>query len=208
MDDIIITGSFTPLIQHLTTKHTAFSFKQLGHLDYFLGLEIKYLPGNSIIMNQIKYICDLLHKTHMAEAHSISSPMVSNCKLSKYGADLFQDSTLYNSVLGALQYATLTRPEISFVVNKVCKFMAKPLESHWAVVERILRYFKGTLSHGLLLQSASLAKPLPLRAFCDADRAPDVDDRHSTSGAAIFLGSIKSDILVVPEAKGQCTVHH
>ena len=72
-------------------------------------------------------------------------------------------------MVGALQYATLTRPEISFAVNKVCQFMAKPLESHWAAVKMILRYLKGTLSHGLLFQPASLTKPLALRAFCDAD---------------------------------------
>ena len=91
--DIIITGSSTSLIQQLTTKiHTAFSLKQLGH---FLALEIKYLPNNSTLMTQNKYIRDLLHKTHMVEAHSISSPMVSNCKLSRHGADIFHDPTLY-----------------------------------------------------------------------------------------------------------------
>jgi len=140
-------------------------------------------------MTQSKYVRDLLHKTQMAEAHSISSPMVSNWKLSKYGADLFHDPTLYRSVVGALQYATLTRPEISFGVNKACQYMASPLDSHWAVVKRILRCLKDTLSHGLLLQPASMMKPLALYAFCDADWASDVDDRLSTSGDAIFLGS-------------------
>jgi len=102
-----------------------------------LGLEIKYLPNNSILMTQSKNIRDLLHKTQMTEAHSISSPVVSNCKLSKHGADLFHDPTLYRSVVGALQYATLTRPEISFSANKVCQFMACPLDSHWVVVKKI-----------------------------------------------------------------------
>ena len=88
VDDIILIGSSISLIQHITYKlNTAFSLKQLGHLDYFLGLEIKYLPNNSILMTQTKYIRDLLHKTNMAEAHSISSSMVSNCKLSRHGAD-------------------------------------------------------------------------------------------------------------------------
>jgi len=59
VDDIIITGSSTSLSQQLTTKlHTAFSLKQLGHLDYLLGLEIKYLPNNSVLMTQSKYIRD------------------------------------------------------------------------------------------------------------------------------------------------------
>jgi len=91
-------------------------------------------------------------------------------------------------VVGALQYATLTRPKFSFDVNKFCQFMVAPLDSHWTVMKRILRYLKGTLSHGLLLQTTSIAKPLNIRAFCGVDWASDVDDRRSTSGAAIFLG--------------------
>ena len=75
----------------------------------------------------------------MAEAQPISSPMASSCKLTKTGSDLFSDPTLYKSVVGALQYLTITRPEISYTVNKVCKLMVNPLDSHWIAVKRILR---------------------------------------------------------------------
>ena len=114
----------------------------------------------AILMTQSKYIQDFLHKTHMVEAHSISSPMVSNYKLSKHGVHVFHDPSLYRSVVGALQYATLTRFEISFAVNKVFQFMAAPMDSHWRIVKRILRYLKGTLFYGLLLQPASVKNPL------------------------------------------------
>ena len=66
--------------------------------------------------------------------------------------------------------------------------MVAPLDSHWIVVKRILRYLNGTLFHGLLLQPTSVTKPLVIQAFCDADWASDVDDRRSTSGTAIFHG--------------------
>ena len=95
--------------------------------------------------------------------------MVSGCKLTKTGADLFSDPTLYRSVVGALQYSTITRPELSFAVNKVSQFMANPLESHWTAVKRILRYLKGSLHHGLLLKAATLGIPIPIKALCDAD---------------------------------------
>jgi len=131
VDDIILNENSSFLIQQITTQlNSAFSLKQLGQLDYFLGFEIKYLPDRSFLMTQGKYIKDLLHRTHMAEAHSISSHMAFSCKLSKIGGDLFQDPTLYGSTVGALQYATLTRPKIAFVVNKVCQFMANPLDTH------------------------------------------------------------------------------
>ena len=66
--------------------------------------------------------------------------------------------------------------------------MATPLDSHWTMVKRILRYLKSILFHGLLLQPTSVTKPLVIRAFCDVDWASDVDDRRSTLGTAIFLG--------------------
>lgn len=87
----------------------------------------------------------------MSDAIAISSPMISNCKLSKFGSDEFTDVLLCRSIVGTLQYATLTHPKIAFSVNKVCQFMARPLESHWRMVKRILRYLKGTISHGLML---------------------------------------------------------
>lgn len=162
VDDIIITSSSPSLIQSVTEKlHATFSLKQLGQLDYFLDLEIKYLH-------------DLLHKTHMVEAHAISSPIVSNIKLSKHGADVFSDPTLYMSIVGAMQYATLARPEISFVVNKVFQFMANPLNSHSVVVKCILWYLKGTFFHGLHFQPALLHSPVSLTTFCDSDWASDI----------------------------------
>lgn len=81
----------------------------------------------------------------MTEARPISTPMVSNSKLIKFGPDSMEDQHLYRSIVGALQYVTLTRPEISYSVNKVCQFMSNPLLSHGQGVKRILRYIQGTL---------------------------------------------------------------
>ncbi|WVY90986.1 hypothetical protein V8G54_036500 [Vigna mungo] len=157
-----------------------------GQLDYFLGLEVKYMSDSSLIMTQTKYIRDLLSKTNMIEAHPIYSPMVSNCKVSKHGVDLFSDPTIYRSVVSALHMSTITRPEISFSVNKVCQFMASPLESHWTIVKNVLWYLKGTIFHGLHFQVASPHYSFSLKAYCDVDWASDVDDRRSTYRATIF----------------------
>lgn len=83
---------------------------------------------------------------------------------------------------------TLTRPELSYSVNKVCQFMASPLDSHWRAVKRILRYLCGTSHNGLLLQPASHDGKFSLRAYSDSDWASDPDDRRSTWGSCIFIG--------------------
>ena len=95
------------------------------------------------------------------------------------------DCTNYRSVVGALQYLTLTRPDISFAVNKVCQFLHSPTTTHWSAVKRILRYVKGTLSTGLQMRKSNSTL---VSAFSDADWAGCVDDRRSTGGFAVFFG--------------------
>ncbi|XP_019460115.1 PREDICTED: uncharacterized protein LOC109359876 [Lupinus angustifolius] len=114
--------------------------------------------------------------------------MASNCKLTKHGSDVFEDPTFYRSIVGALQYATVTRPDITYCVNKVCQFLEKPLNSHWKAVKRIIRYLQGTQDMGLTVKPAENLSNLPIVAFCDADWASNIDDRKSTSGACLYLG--------------------
>jgi histone deacetylase 1/2 len=96
-----------------------------------------------------------------------------------------EDTTNYRSIVGALKYLTLTRPDISFSVNKVCQYLHAPTTSHWTAVKRILRYIQGTLQLGLTFHRSSSTL---LSAFSDADWAGDLDDRCSTGGFAIFFG--------------------
>uniref|UniRef100_A0A2N9IMV8 Reverse transcriptase Ty1/copia-type domain-containing protein n=1 Tax=Fagus sylvatica TaxID=28930 RepID=A0A2N9IMV8_FAGSY len=99
------------------------------------------------------------------------------CKLHKsiYGLNL----------VGALHYLTFTRLDISFAVHQVCQYMAAPTTTHLSAAKRILRYIKGTLFHGI----AFTPGPLTLSVYSDADWAGDPDDRRSTSGLLVYLGS-------------------
>ncbi|OIW12049.1 hypothetical protein TanjilG_24473 [Lupinus angustifolius] len=190
VDDIVITGSSIEQIRKIITQlSTTFALKQLGTLDYFLGIEVKSLSDGRLFLSQSKYVRDLLEKANMSNAKPINSPMVHTVKLTKEGSNHLENPSLYRSIVGALQYATITRPDIAYSVNKVCQFLANPLEEHWSAVKRILRYLVGTQNHGIIFQPTIPASPLPITGFCDADWASDCDDRKSTSGACIFLGN-------------------
>ena len=93
--------------------------------------------------------------------------------------------TPYRSLVDALQYATFTRPNITYAVNQVCQYMHKPTATHFAAAKRILHYLQGTLSLGIRFRSGS---PL-LTAFTDSDWAGDPYDRRSTTGITVFLGN-------------------
>lgn len=98
------------------------------------------------------------------------------------------DPHLYRSIDGALQYETLTRPDISYSVNKACQFMSAPLDTLWATVRMILRYLSGTISHGIVFSPFVSSQKFSLRAYNDSYWAINPDDRRSTSGSCIFFG--------------------
>ena len=67
---------------------------------------------------------------NMLDCNGISTPMVSSYKLSKFGSELLPNAHQYRDIVGALQYVTLTRPNIAYNVNKVSEFMSSPLQSY------------------------------------------------------------------------------
>ena len=114
----------------LSTKlNSHFSLKEFGEVNLFLGIEV-LKTDCGLHLCQSSYIKDLLKKVNMETAKGCPTPMVSNCDLSKAIGDPVPDQRIYRSTVGALQYAAITRPDISFAVNKVSQYMSAPLDTH------------------------------------------------------------------------------
>jgi hypothetical protein len=181
-------SSSSSATEHLLHQlHREFAVKDLGNLSYFLGIEVHH-SSNGLLLTQHKYINDLLLHTNMEASASSPTPMLLVEKLSLHDGDPLssEDATRYRSAVGALQYLSFTRPDISFSVNRVCQFLSTPTTTHWAAVKRILRYLRATTSHGLCFTKFG---SMLLSAFSDADWAGNPDDRRSTGGYTIFLGN-------------------
>ena len=185
VDDIIVKGSNTQTIHHFIDKlKTEFQVKDLGELSYFLGIQaLRNQEG--LHLRQATYITDLLHSTYMIGAKPLNCPSSSGPKLSFVTGNILPDPTDYRRVIGALQYCTITRPDIAYSVNQLCQFMHCPRDVHWKAVKRVLRYLKGTIDIGLYYVPGDIK----LNAYCDSDWAGDPDDRCSTTGYGVFLGT-------------------
>ncbi|XP_042974837.1 uncharacterized mitochondrial protein AtMg00810-like [Carya illinoinensis] len=130
VDDIIITSSvLTAIDELLALLRNNFAIKDLGDLNFFLSTKVKRLP-KCLLSSQQWYILDLLKTMKMLEAKPISFPMASSHSLSAYDSDLFPDTTLFRSIVGSLQYLSLTRPDLEFAINCVCQFMHRPTKLH------------------------------------------------------------------------------
>ena len=130
MDDIILTGNdkvFTASIIQLLSS--SFDLKDLGLLHYFLGLQIEY-TGSGLFVHQTKYATELLHKFAMFDCKPCKTPYSPNQHLLPRDSPSLSDATSYKSLVGALQYLTFTRPDLSFAFQQSCQFMSEPTENH------------------------------------------------------------------------------
>ncbi|CAH9122907.1 unnamed protein product [Cuscuta epithymum] len=159
--------------------------KDLGNLHYFLGIEASRSP-KGLFLSQNKYVTDLLARFHLHTVKPVRTPLASRTTLSLSDGELLVDSTEYRSMVGALQYLTLTRPDITYAVHLVSQFMHAPRTTHLFAVKRIFRYLQGTRDHGLWLQHSD--RPTCVLAYSDADWAGCPDSSRSTTGFAVFLG--------------------
>jgi hypothetical protein len=79
--------------------------------------------------------------------------------------------------------ASTTRPDISFVVSKLSRFVSNPGVTHWHALVRVLCYLKGTMSYGIHYAGY----PRVLEGYCDANWISDADELYATSGYAFLL---------------------
>ncbi|KAK1678811.1 hypothetical protein QYE76_039659 [Lolium multiflorum] len=184
VDDIIITGDDEVEISRLKDSlRKEFEVKDLGQLKYFLGIEIARSP-KGIVLSQRKYVLDLLSDTCMLGCRVASTPIDQNHKLcAKSGEPVNKEK--YQKLVGRLIYLCHTRPDISYAVSVVSRYMHDPRSGHLDAVNQILRYLKGSPGKGLWFKRNG---HLNVDGYFDADWASCLDDRRSTSGYCVFVG--------------------
>lgn len=186
VDDILVTGDSPVAIKEVIQQlDSQFALKTLGEVNYFLGIEITKSEGH-FYLSQSQYIYELLDRNNLVDCNSAVIPMSSATKLSRSSGVPLENPTIYSSAVGALQYLTLTRPDITFSVNKLSQFLQNPIDDHWNACKHLMRYLKGTNSFSLCFSPTSSPH---FSGFANADWASCIDDRRSTGGHCIFLGT-------------------
>ncbi|CAM8950535.1 unnamed protein product [Rhodiola kirilowii] len=168
VDDVVITGTSPELIQQIKDFiHDKFKIKDLGHLKYFLGIEVAR-SQEGIFFNQRKYVLDILEDHSFTDSKPVRTPLEIKHGLSLSITSPITDPTVYRKLVGRLIYLTITRPDLAFAVHTLSQFMANPTEDHLKAAHRLLRYIKLAPAQGIFFSTNS---DLCLSGFCDADWA-------------------------------------
>ncbi|XP_019175631.1 PREDICTED: uncharacterized protein LOC109170953 [Ipomoea nil] len=150
VDDIIMMSNNTSLLDTLLGRlATVFKIQDLGKPGFFLGIETVDTTSG-MILSQRRYMTDLLTRAGMVDCKPLTTPASVTQSVTPY-TELFNNPTQYRRIVGALQYLTITRPDLSFSVNRLCQFMHAPTTDHWAMVKRVLR--KSTSGYAIFLGS-------------------------------------------------------
>jgi hypothetical protein len=188
VDDLICTGNDLTMVHNFkNSMKEHFAMTDLGKMRYFLGVEVTQ-SELGIIIQQNKYAEEILKRFGMENCNIVKSPIVTGCKLVKDENGKPVDAKEYKQIVGSLMYLLATRPDLTYSVCLVARFMDRPTEMHMVAIKRIMRYLKGTLTHRILYKHKPDRK-FELIGWTDSDYAGDLNDRKSTSGYVFMLGT-------------------
>jgi len=122
VDDIVIASDNVAAISDLTQfLHSVFNLKDLGPLKFFLGIKVA-CSAKRISIFQRRYALEILKDS------GVLGDL--NLKLSQGDGELIDDLSSYRRLVGRLVYLTITRPDLSYLVQLLSQFMDSPRKPH------------------------------------------------------------------------------
>ncbi|XP_034586770.1 uncharacterized mitochondrial protein AtMg00810-like [Setaria viridis] len=163
---MVLTASTTSLLRHFVKRlRSAFAMKDMGPVHYFLGIDVKR-NKDGFFLSQSQYAVELLERAGMSNCKPADTTADTKPKTSSTDGKPLTDGSSYRSMAGALQYLTITRPDLAYAVQQICLHMHSPRDCRSTMLKRVLRYVKGTTSFGIQLHASSSPT---ITAYTDAD---------------------------------------
>lgn len=158
----------------------------LGRLSYYLGIEVCQ-HDKGMTLSQSRYAMRILEETGMKDCNPVQIPMDAGVKLAKSEEERMIEATSYRKTVGCLRYLLHTRPDMSFCVGVLSRYMQSPRESHGVALKQCLRYLKGSTAYGLTFERSS-SHTKRIIGYSDSSYNVDPDDGRSTTGHIFYLG--------------------
>jgi hypothetical protein len=167
----------------VATLQGKYTVKDMGSAKRYIGIQMtRDLELGKMTLSQEPMINDILERFQMTDCKEISTPMEEGLDLNDPEGE--ETGKPYRSLVGSLMYlSTCTRPDISYSVSKLSRYLSRPTELHWKAGMRLLRYLKGTKDLKLIYTSGN---ENVMEAFTDSDWASDPKTGKSVGGYALF----------------------
>nr|GEY81100.1 ribonuclease H-like domain, reverse transcriptase, RNA-dependent DNA polymerase [Tanacetum cinerariifolium] len=95
------------------------------------------------------------------------------------------DATYYRSLIGSLRYLLHTRPDLSYSVGLLSRFMQDPKDHHLKAIKQVIRYIKGTKEYGIIYKKEGGCK---ITGYNDSSYGINTDQGKETTGIVFYFG--------------------
>ena len=190
VDDGLFVGPKDEIDEIVAEINDKFEIKDMREPKFFLGMHVsRDREGRTIALSQESMVRRILTEFQLEGMNPKATPMVTGLQLSRDMCPEEIDIELrsqYQRLAGLLRYLErMTRPDISFALKEVCKFLTNPGALHMKALKRIVAYLKSSPQRQLILGGSSTTLTLHI----DADLGGNTDEGRSTCGLLIFIGS-------------------
>jgi hypothetical protein len=202
VDDLLIIAPTLALVSAMKKSlHGRFKMKDLGEVSDILGWQVKRnRPARTIFLHQSRYCATVVDRFDMSDSKPVTTPFECTNPLSaSHCASTPEEVAImaklpYRCAVGSFMYLAMgTRPDLAYALQQLSQFLHNPGPLHWKAVKRVLRYLRGTMSHGIRLGGSDYVNKPFLSAFVDANYAMCPDTRRCVSGyIVLFFGSLVS----------------
>ncbi|KAG1670528.1 hypothetical protein FOA52_015393 [Chlamydomonas sp. UWO 241] len=185
VDDMLVIGRTSSVREVVGQVTKVYECRDLGCAKQFLGMAITRDRGSrTILLTQAELTKQLLLKFNLSECRTRDVPL-SVGEILRKDSDNLLGTSQFAELVGSLLYlSNCTRPDITYAVNKLSRYMSCSTPKHMQAALSVLRYLSGTAGLGLLYgPSADGSKPV--KGYGDADYAGCVDTRRFTTGFVV-----------------------
>jgi hypothetical protein len=175
VDNILIIGKRDDVNKIKKRILKKWKGKDLGPINCFIGFEITRNRRNrTLTITQSRFIQKLLERTKMTNANSTSLPIPAGIVLKLVDEDdesLLEgdEITIYRQIVGLVLYlSNNTRPDTSYTVGQLARFMSKPAAIHLQMCKQLLQYLAGTIKVGITYSSRRNELPLSYYIYTDS----------------------------------------
>jgi hypothetical protein len=193
VDDTLIAGKdksfIDSLVKMIQARH---SIKILGDPNFILGLKLTKCPNGNILIDQNQYIKDVAARFNIISDPSKVVRMPCTASQFKKIEEEAKDETLIDisidirSMVGSLMYASLgTRPDITYFVNYISRYLTKPTVYILKIVKQAINYLLDT-PFIYIICFHDYAKVPQLSTFVDASHASEANRKGVTGNVNMF----------------------
>ncbi|GJV59444.1 ribonuclease H-like domain, reverse transcriptase, RNA-dependent DNA polymerase [Tanacetum coccineum] len=186
VDDLIITGTPKKEIDKFKAQmEEKFEMSDLGLLAYYLGIEVTQTNGD-ISIKQSAYASKILKEAGMIDCNETLIPMDPGTRMTKITEGTMVNSTEYRSLIRCLRYLLHTRPDLSYYVGLLSRFIQELREQHMKAIRQVLRYVKGTKDYRITYKHNGGNK---IHGYSDSSYGVNTQEGKGTTGIIFYYAT-------------------